>query len=87
VPYFLNLLWNAGGLTMHRQRSRLLGSGILLLVAATLALAACNSSSGTSQKPPGSGNTVTGTQMPAPAHPSGKTSMADGLAAQMSNPR
>ena len=72
---------------MPGQRSRLLGSGILLLIVATLALAACNSSSGTSQKTPGAGNTVTGTQMPAPAHPSAKTTMADGLAAQISNPR
>ena len=30
---------------MNGQRSRFLGSGILLLTAATLALAACNSSS------------------------------------------
>jgi hypothetical protein len=38
---------------MHGQRSRLLGSGILLLVAVTLALAACNSGSvaGNQSKP------------------------------------
>jgi hypothetical protein len=46
-----SLLWNAGGVTMHRQRSRLLGSGILLLLAGTLVLAACNSDSVSGSQP------------------------------------
>jgi hypothetical protein len=52
---------------MHkRQRSRLLGSGIVMLLGCTLALAACNSNSvsGTSQKASGS---ATVTQAPAQA--------------------
>jgi ABC-type oligopeptide transport system substrate-binding subunit len=72
---------------MHRPRSRLLGSGILLLFAATLALAACNSSSGTSQKAPGAGNTVTGAETRAPANPSGTSTLAEAMAARLNNPR
>jgi hypothetical protein len=37
--------------TVHRQLSRLLGSGILLLVAGTLALSACNSNSVSGSQP------------------------------------
>jgi hypothetical protein len=71
---------------MHGQRSRLLGSGILLLFVATLALAACNSSSGTSQKTPGSGNTVTGAQTPVPAKAPGKGTLAEALANKIGQP-
>ena len=66
---------------MHRQRSRLLGSGILLLLGGTLALAACNSSSGTSQKAPGTGNTVTGAEAPTKAP--GKGTIAELLAEKL----
>jgi hypothetical protein len=65
---------------MLGQRSRLLGFGITLLVAGTLALAACNSGSGTSQKPSGAGNTVTGAESPAPAKAFGKGTIAEALA-------
>ena len=58
---FLNVLWIAGGVTMHRQCSRLLGSLILVLIGGTLVLTACNSSSGTSQTASGP-NSVTGTE-------------------------
>ena len=65
---------------LSKQRSRLLGSGILLLLAGTMALTACNSSSGTSQRAPGSGNTVTGAESPAPTQASGKGTLAEALA-------
>lgn len=69
---------------MHRtQRSRLLGSGILLLVAGTLALAACNSGAGTSQKAPGTANTVTGAESPTPAKTPAKGTIAEALAGQL----
>lgn len=68
---------------MPGQRSRLLGSGILLLLVSTLALAACNSSSGTSQKAPGGGNTVTGAESPAPAKAPGKGTIAEALAGKL----
>jgi hypothetical protein len=68
---------------LHKQLSRLLGSGILLLFAATLALTACNSSSGTSQKAPGSGNTVTGAESPTPAKVPAKGTMAEAVARKL----
>lgn len=60
---------------MHGQRSRLLGSGILLLVAATLALAACNSNSVSGSQPKGS--QATNAETKSPASPNG--SSAQGL--------
>jgi predicted small secreted protein len=72
---------------MPKQRSRLLGSGVLLLLlASTLTLAACNSSSGTSQKAAGSGNSVTGAQAPGPAKASGKSTLADSLNGKIGQP-
>jgi hypothetical protein len=70
---------------MHkRQRSRLLGSGIVMLLGCTLALAACNSSSGTSQKASGGANTVTGAEAPtSAAKVPAKGTIADALANQM----
>jgi hypothetical protein len=47
------------------QRIGLLGPALVLLLAGTLALAACNSSSsGTSQRASGGANTVTGAETP-----------------------
>lgn len=75
----------------RRKRSRLLGSGFLVFLAGTLALAACNSNgvsnSSQTQKPSGSTNGVSAGQLPAPARTSGKPTMADALAAQANNPR
>jgi hypothetical protein len=71
---------------MNGQRSRLLGSGVLLLFSATLALAACNSGSGTSQKPTGSGNTVTGAQVPTATKAPGKGTLAEALANKAGQP-
>lgn len=68
---------------MHRQRSRLLGSGILLLFVATLALAACNSSSGPSPRSSGSGNTVTGVESPAPGKSPTKGTIAEAFAGKL----
>lgn len=69
---------------MHsRQRSRLLGSGIMLVAVCTLALTACNSSSGTSQKAPGAGNTVTGAESPAPSKAPAKGTIAEVLAEKL----
>jgi hypothetical protein len=69
-----------------RQRSRLLGSGILLLLAATLTLAACNSSSGTSQNAPGAANTVTGAETPSPAKAPAKGTIVEAWSRQLSTP-
>jgi hypothetical protein len=57
---------------MHRQRTRLLGSGILLLAAATLALTACNSGSvsGSQSKP----STATNAEAKSPQSPKGSHS-------------
>jgi hypothetical protein len=65
------------------QRSRLLGSGILVLLAGTLALAACNSNSGSSQKAPGAGNRVTGAETPTSAKAPAKGSMAEAVAGKL----
>jgi hypothetical protein len=80
----LNVLQNAGGATMHRtQRSRLLGSEIMLVVGCMLALAACNSGSGSSQKATGSTTTVTGAESPAPTKAPGKGTIAEVLAEKL----
>ena len=66
---------------MHsRERSRLLGAGIMLVVACTLALAACNSGSvsGSSQNARGA-NTVTGPESPASAKTPAKGTLAEAL--------
>ena len=65
---------------MHQQRSRLLGSLILLLVAGTLALTACNSSSGGSSK---ASNTVTGTESAAPAKAPEKGTLVEAWVRQL----
>ncbi len=74
---------------MHGPRTRVLATLTFLLTAGVLTLAACNSGgvSSSSQKPSGSSNGMSAAQMPAPARASGKTTLADGLAAQLSNPR
>ena len=64
----------------RRQRGRLLGSGILILLAGTLALAACNSNSGSSQKAPGAGSTVTGAETPTSAKAPAKGTLFEALA-------
>jgi hypothetical protein len=58
---------------MHgKQRSRLLGSGILMLVAGTLALAACNSDSVSGSQPKAS--KATNVEAKSPPSPSGSRS-------------
>ena len=64
------------------QRSRLLGPSLLMLLAGTLALAACNSSSGTSQKASGGGTAVTGAEVPTTKAPA-KGTLAERLAAKI----
>jgi hypothetical protein len=66
-----------------RQRTRLFGSGILILLTGTLALAACNSSPGSSQKTPGAGNTVTGAESPTSAKAPAKGSLAEAVAEKL----
>jgi hypothetical protein len=56
---------------MHGPRSRLLGSGLLLLVAGTLALAACNSNSVSGSQPKPSTTTAAEAKSPSSAAPSG----------------
>ena len=69
---------------MPRQRSRLLGSGILsLLVACTLALAACNSSSVSGNQSKPSNSTNAETQSPS----NSKTSLSKGLDAAITQIR
>lgn len=73
---------------MHGKQLRAsLGSGILLLVASTLVLAACNSGSGTSQKSSGGGNRVTGAESPAPAKILGKGTIAEALSEKVTGTR
>jgi hypothetical protein len=60
---------------LHKQLSRLLGSGILLLVAATLALTACNSNSVSGSQPKAS--QATNAETKSSANPNG--SRAQGL--------
>jgi hypothetical protein len=57
-----------------------LGSGIVVLVVAMLALAGCNSGSGSSQKTSGAPNTITGAQTPQAAPTTGKATLFDALA-------
>jgi hypothetical protein len=64
------------------QRIRLLGPALVVLLGGTLA--ACNSSSGTSQKASGGTNTVTGAEAPAAAAKApAKGTLADGLASKV----
>jgi hypothetical protein len=70
---------------MHGQRTRLLGTLTLLIVAGTLALTACNSSnSASSQRVPGGANNVTSTETPTTAAKApAKGTLADGLASKV----
>jgi predicted small secreted protein len=61
------------------MRHRLLGPALVVLLTGTLA--ACNSSSGTSQKPSGGGSAVTGAEVPtAGAKQPAKGTIAEALA-------
>lgn len=71
---------------MHGPRNWLLATLFLLLTAATLALTACNSGSGGSQRAAGSGNSVTGAQTPSSAKPAGKGTLADALTNRVGQP-
>lgn len=63
---------------------RSVGPAAVLLLAGTLALAACNSGSGTSQRASGGGNTVTGAETPtAGAKAPGKGTLAEGLTSRV----
>ena len=66
---------------MHGKRSRLLGLVTCLLLASALTLAACNSSSGSSQRT--SSNTVTGAESPMPAKALAKGTIFEALSNQL----
>lgn len=72
---------------MHGQRGRLLGSGILLLFASTLALAACNSDSVSRSSQGGKGaNGTTAAQSTAPTQaPASKGKLLGAVAGKIGN--